>query len=90
MVFRLNPEPDGFGFLYGNVDLGGDNIGRVDIMPPVRAWRGSTKLSELPHPTDWVVHIDGEVIGHADSQSAALSLVEKFAAARKSSLSFER
>lgn len=57
----LKDEPDGFGFIYGQyVDADGDAY-RVDIMPPATDWRGDMRPSkELPHPTDWVVHLDGE------------------------------
>lgn len=59
----LKDEPDGFGFIYGQyVDANGD-VYRVDIMPPASDWQGDTRPSkELPHPTDWVVHLDGEEI----------------------------
>jgi hypothetical protein len=59
----LKPEPDGFGFLYGELVAGDGEAYRVDIMPPATEWRGDMKPSDrLPHPTDWVVHLDGEEI----------------------------
>ncbi len=57
----LKPEPDGSGFIYGTFELG-DELYRVDIMPPDHAWRGDFKPTgdSAPHATDWVVYLDGE------------------------------
>lgn len=59
----LKSEPDGFGFIYGQIIDGDGESYRVDIMPPADRWRGDMRPSDgLPHPTDWVVLIDGEEI----------------------------
>ncbi len=59
----LNSEPDGFGFIYGQLVAADGESYRVDIMPPADQWRGDMKPSDgLPHPTDWIVHLDGEEI----------------------------
>ena len=59
---ELKPMPDGFGFLYGQLHVGDDSY-RVDIMPPEPEWRGDIKMQErLPHPTDWVVYVNGDEI----------------------------
>ena len=60
---QLKPEPDGYGYLYGQVLAPDGGVYRVDIMPPVPHWRGDTKLGpDLPHPTDWIVFVDGDEI----------------------------
>ena len=60
---EIKPEPDGFGFLYGRLTTVDGDIFRVDIIPPVSEWRGDIKMKDLPpHPTDWVVFLDGEEI----------------------------
>ena len=59
---RLKPMPDGFGLIYGEL-VAGDTHYRVDIMPPESEWDGDFKLDGFPpHPTDWVVYVDGEEI----------------------------
>lgn len=59
----LKPEPDGFGFIYGTLITEEGEVYRVDIMPPANEWSGSMKPSGgLPHPTDWVIHLDGDEI----------------------------
>ena len=59
----LKSEPDGFGFIYGRLVAADGEVYRVDIMPPASEWRGDMKPSAtLPHPTDWVVHLDGAEI----------------------------
>ena len=74
----LKDEPDGFGFIYGQyVDADGD-VYRVDIMPPATEWRGDMKPSgHLPHPTDWVIHIDGEEIARVRRREDITSAVVK-------------
>ena len=63
MGLELKGVPDGFGFIYGRyVDDAGDSW-RVDVLPPLPLWRGQIKLeSTPPHPTDWIVYVDGEEI----------------------------
>ena len=57
---QLKTQPDGFGFLYGQVHRG-DETFRIDVLPPVSAWRGQIKLDDRPpHATDWIVYVDGE------------------------------
>ena len=62
MALSLKARPDGFGYIYGiYVDAAGQHW-RVDIMPPVAAWRGDMKMSAPygPDASDWVVWLDGE------------------------------
>lgn len=61
-VLKLKPMPDGLGFLYGEL-VCGETVYRVDIMPPEKEWRGDVRMKvHGPHPTDWVVYLDGEEI----------------------------
>ena len=64
MRLELKPEPDGFGYLYGQVFAPDGAVYRVDIMPPDGAWRGDIRLTGqgAPHATDWVVYMNGEEI----------------------------
>jgi hypothetical protein len=61
-TLSLNPRPDGYGYLYGTL-VTEEGRFRVDIMPPRPHWRGDVMLDDCrPHPTDWVVFVDGEEI----------------------------
>lgn len=74
----LRPEPDGFGFIYGQLIVGDDEVYRVDIMPPAAEWRGDMKPSgQLPHPTDWVIHLDGDEIARVRRREDIASAVVK-------------
>ena len=57
----LKPEPDGYGYIYGQLYVG-DMRYYVNIMPPIREWRGQIKLEgdSTPHTTDWVIFVNGE------------------------------
>ena len=58
----LKPQPDGYGFIYGEL-RDGDDSHIVNIMPPVSHWSGDFKLTDYePHETDWVLSLDGEEI----------------------------
>lgn len=58
----LKPEPDGMGYIYGNISDESGRTHRVDIMPPLTHWQGAMKPTgeSAPHPTQWVVYVDGE------------------------------
>ena len=57
---ELKSEPDGYGFIYGQMFAADGDVYRVDIMPPIADWRGDHKLDGCqPHDTDWVVYLDG-------------------------------
>jgi hypothetical protein len=60
---KLRPEPDGYGYIYGELEAGGQSY-RVNIMPPESEWRDDFKLpgDGAPHPTDYKIFIDGEEI----------------------------
>ena len=58
--WTLKPDPDGFGFLYGELVTGRGQVLRLDVMPPASEWRGQFKLEGCePHISDWVVYLDG-------------------------------
>lgn len=67
---ELKPEPDGFGYVYGQVFAPDGNVYRVDIMPPIAEWRGGIKLSGqgAPHATDWVIYMNGEEIARVSKR----------------------
>ena len=59
---QLKPEPDGYGFIYGELRCG-NSYHTVNIMPPASEWRGDIKLDHAPpHETDWVLYFDGEEV----------------------------
>lgn len=66
----LKAEPDGFGFIYGTLTGSDGECRRVDIMPPLPCWRGDIKLggNGAPHPTDWVVYLDGEEVARVSTR----------------------
>lgn len=67
---ELKPQPDGFGFVYGQLFAADGEVYRVDIMPPAGEWSGDLKPSgDLPHPTDWVIHVDGEEIARVQRRA---------------------
>jgi hypothetical protein len=76
---RLKPMPDGFGFIYGEaVDARGETR-RINIMPPLTHWRGDIKLDKSgPHPTQWVLYVDGDEIGRATSRGEIHTALERF------------
>ena len=58
---KLSSEPDGYGFIYGDVTLS-DLHHQVNVMPPASQWRGDIKLEGYePHETDRVLFLDGQV-----------------------------
>lgn len=60
---ELKSEPDGFGFLYGQLLATDGEAHRVDILPSASQRRGDIRpSSELPHATDWIVYLDGNEI----------------------------
>ena len=66
---ELKSEPDGYGFIYGQVFAADGEVYRVDIMPPIAEWRGDFKLDGcLPHATDWVVYLDGVEIARVSKR----------------------
>lgn len=58
---ELKPEPDGFGYIYGQLYVGDMRYG-INIMPPITEWRGQVKMKgdAAPHATDWVINVDDE------------------------------
>lgn len=57
---ELKPEPNGFGFLFGQMFTADGGVYRIDLMPPASEWSDDMKPSEdLPHPTDWVINLLG-------------------------------
>ena len=81
MQIKLKPMPDGFGFLYGEaVDARGETR-RINIMPPLTHWRGDIKLDKSgPHPSEWVLYVDGDEVGRAASRGEIHTALECFLA----------
>ena len=83
---ELKPEPDGFGYLYGQLFAPDGIVYRVDIMPPVAMWRGDIKLTGAgaPHPTDWVIFANGEEIARVRRREDLADAVSSRLLERKS------
>jgi hypothetical protein len=79
MEVNLKSMPDGFGSIYGDaVDAQGESR-RVNIMPPLRYWRGDIKLdTQGPHATQWVLYVDGDEVARTESRSDVDLALEKF------------
>ena len=57
---KLSPNPDGYGFHYGTVDVDGE-VHRVNVLPPIALWKGDMKLPKYQaHETDWIAFVNGE------------------------------
>ena len=80
----LNPEPDGFGFLYGRLEVADGTSHTVNVMPPIAEWRGDMKMdgAYAPHPTDWVVYVDGEKIARVARRDDLASAIGRRLLAR--------
>jgi len=73
----LRPEPDAYGFLYGEVVSERGETLRVDVMPPEAEWRGQVRLEGFePHATEWVVFVEGEEIARVSSQNEISGVVK--------------
>jgi hypothetical protein len=79
MKVNLKPTPDGFGFIYGEgIDASGDTR-RIDIMPPLPYWRGDIRLDNNgPHPTEWVLYVDGDEIARSPSRVEIEGMLNRF------------
>jgi hypothetical protein len=65
---RLSEQPDGFGFFYSEARKG-DQVVRVNIMPPEYLWAGCIMLDEhRPDPKMWTVYADGQLIARIARQ----------------------
>ncbi|MBI1386738.1 MAG: hypothetical protein GC150_17685 [Rhizobiales bacterium] len=70
----LQPMPDGYGFIYGqlhDVGVAGELtfLGTVNILPPNAQWNGQFTLDGYePHDTDWIIYLDGEEFARARSR----------------------
>jgi len=63
----LNEAPDGYGYFYGTLQRG-EEIERLNIMPPLPYWSGDDKQGKYaPHATQWVVYLNGEEVARATS-----------------------
>jgi hypothetical protein len=57
---KLNPRPDGYGFLYSTSEGEGELV-RVDVLPPADLWDGDVMLDNCkPDPKAWIVYMNGE------------------------------
>jgi hypothetical protein len=72
----VSDRPDGFGFYQGDARRG-DQVIRVNILPPAYLWQGDMQLDDhRPDPTHWKVYADGELIARIERQEeVAASLV---------------
>ena len=85
ITILLNHHPDGMGYLYGQLMSRDGEIYRVDIMPPEAEWSGDIRLTAAfaPHPTDWVVYLDGEELARVSRRDDLNTIVpQKFLASR--------
>ncbi len=78
----LKPEPDGLGYIYGTLIDDDGEVYRVNVLPPAPQWRGDLKPGDgLPHPTDWIVYLDGDEIARVsrreDIDTAVAGLLPK-------------
>ena len=82
-MVRLNPEPDGYGFIYGKVWDAGGAIHDVNILPPASLWRGQSMLKGFePHARDWALYLDGEEVARVASGEELERLVVTHLAAQ--------
>ncbi|MGD9670778.1 MAG: hypothetical protein AB7U75_17320 [Hyphomicrobiaceae bacterium] len=65
----LKARPDGYGFEYGVARRGG-RILNINVMPPQAHWDGDFELEGYePHPTDWVLYIEGEEVARLQERA---------------------
>lgn len=73
----LKPMPDGLGFLYGEL-VCGDDVYRVDIMPPEAEWCGDVRMKDHgPHPIDWVIYLNGKEIARVRARNDLETAISK-------------
>jgi hypothetical protein len=75
LLLKLNSEPDGSGYFYGQAVAPDGAVHRVDILPPTTHWRGDHKPQAID-PLHWIIYIDGEEFartGTADEIAAAVT-----------------
>lgn len=66
--WTLNKRPDGFGFVYG-VASRGDEVVRVNVLPPLAEWVGDTVLEGYePEAGVWKVYADGELVARVERE----------------------
>lgn len=52
---------------------------RINIMPPIASWRGDVKPDEHgPHPTHWVLYVNGDEVACAVSHGEIMAALERF------------
>ena len=78
LALQLNTAPDGFGFIYGTLDIGEECPVFVNIMPPAEIWTGTTRMDSLPVPGQWVVHIDGDEIARVATQQEVYAALQAY------------
>jgi hypothetical protein len=62
---RLNEEPDGLGYYYGELRRG-DLRQRLDVLPPILLWHGDIKPAELS-VDQFLVLLDGNEVARFPS-----------------------
>ena len=69
MTLLLDTSPDTYGWLFGRwIAPDGERVS-VLVMPPLDHWNGSAVLDgNEPHPTDWVVFVEGQEVARVDKR----------------------
>lgn len=79
--WQLKPEPDAYGFLYGEVVSERGESLRVDVMPPKPEWRGQIELDGFaPHATEWVAYLEGTDVARSKDQQALAEAIDAYLA----------
>ena len=67
-MITFSNRPDDHGFILGTADDSNGNEREISVMPPISEWSGKTKLANYEPDDDmYVVFLDGEEIGRADT-----------------------
>jgi hypothetical protein len=84
---EIKPEPDGFGYYYGEAIHNGE-VHAINLMPPKAQWRGQLAVKDHgPHPTDWVGYVAGEEVARGATR---LELEMKIVTVLQQGLSLSR
>ncbi|MFT5508989.1 MAG: hypothetical protein ACI89J_002066 [Hyphomicrobiaceae bacterium] len=77
-MITFENRPDDHGFIQGcAVDSNGRER-EVSVMPPASEWSGKTKLANYePDEDEFLVYLDGEEIGRADTLGEAETMLSE-------------
>ncbi len=78
--FNLSAEPDGYGFYYGQAQMG-DDVCQVNVLPPADQWDGDIKLEGYePDEKAWIIYADSEEIARVESrEDIAMAVCQRLA-----------